>query len=268
MPIVSSSEKPHDLAAYRSWLAEVHKFNEGIHRSHYEVAARDALTCLAKSAFWTSICKELPNFAAEYEIEAGGYRLLADNTCPELLVKAFDSAIEKSYRHNVVTNAGWPTAPAGGWVLPENWFLRLGDVLWCRFKAKYLDGVEFLAGRIQKKAIACGHSCRVEHKARDEGYYAVHLDLTVACDLRTLTWGTERKDVGLEIQVTTEVQELILQLTHRYYERSRVAEPDPTFKWQWNYKAEEFTANYLGHILHYVEGMIMDIRDKQKGINK
>ena len=35
-------------------------------------------------------------------------------------------------------------------------------------------------------------------------------------------------------------------------------------KWQWNYKGDEFTANYLGHILHYVEGMIMEIRDKQE----
>ena len=26
----------------------------------------------------------------------------------------------------------------------------------------------------------------------------------------------------------------------------------------------EFAANYLGHVLHYVEGMIMDIREKQE----
>ena len=268
MPIVSLDEKPLDLAGYKRWLTRGHGFNEGLHRSHYEVATRDALACFAKSAFWASIRKELPNFAAEYEIETGGYLLLADTTCPELQVKPFDSAIEKSYRHNVVNSPGWPTEPEGGWVLPGNWWQQLGDILRCRFKAKYLDGVEFLVGRIQRAASTSGHSCWVEHKARDEGYYAVHLNLAVACDLRMLNWGTERRDLGLEIQVTTEVQELILQLTHYYYERRRVAEPDPTFKWQWNYKAEEFTANYLGHILHYVEGMIMDVRDKQKGLSK
>ena len=35
--------------------------------------------------------------------------------------------------------------------------------------------------------------------------------------------------------------------------------------WQWNYKSDEFAANYLGHILHYVEGMIIEIRDKKRG---
>ena len=35
-------------------------------------------------------------------------------------------------------------------------------------------------------------------------------------------------------------------------------------KWQWDYKSDEFSANYLGHILHYVEGMIVEIREKQK----
>jgi hypothetical protein len=34
------------------------------------------------------------------------------------------------------------------------------------------------------------------------------------------------------------------------------------------YRTEEFRANYLGHILHYIEGMIIDIRDKQKKENE
>ena len=39
---------------------------------------------------------------------------------------------------------------------------------------------------------------------------------------------------------------------------------DDDMKWQWDYKSDEFTANYLGHILHYVEGRIVELRDKQK----
>jgi len=31
----------------------------------------------------------------------------------------------------------------------------------------------------------------------------------------------------------------------------------------WRQRAE-FAANYLGHILHYIEGMIIDVRDKNR----
>jgi hypothetical protein len=53
-------------------------------------------------------------------------------------------------------------------------------------------------------------------------------------------------------------------LLHKYYEERRKKIGAEDVKWQWNYKTDEFVANYLGHILHYVEGMIMEIRDKQK----
>ncbi len=33
--------------------------------------------------------------------------------------------------------------------------------------------------------------------------------------------------------------------------------------WQWDYKCDEFLPNYLGHIIHYIEGMIMEVRDRK-----
>ena len=33
--------------------------------------------------------------------------------------------------------------------------------------------------------------------------------------------------------------------------------------WQWDYTNDRFNTNYLGHIVHYVEGMIVQLRDKQ-----
>ncbi|GAI51334.1 unnamed protein product [marine sediment metagenome] len=53
-------------------------------------------------------------------------------------------------------------------------------------------------------------------------------------------------------------------MLHKYYEETRKRLEKEDIKWQWNYKSDEFVANYLGHILHYVEGMIMEIREKQK----
>lgn len=34
-------------------------------------------------------------------------------------------------------------------------------------------------------------------------------------------------------------------------------------KWQWDYESDEFIPNYLGHILHYIEGMIMEVRKRE-----
>jgi hypothetical protein len=51
---------------------------------------------------------------------------------------------------------------------------------------------------------------------------------------------------------------------HKYYEERRKRIKEENIKWQWNYKSDEFTVNYLGHILHYVEGMIMEVRETQK----
>lgn len=53
-------------------------------------------------------------------------------------------------------------------------------------------------------------------------------------------------------------------MLHKYYEDKRKGIREEDIKWQWDYKSDEFATNYLGHILHYVEGMIMEIREKQK----
>jgi hypothetical protein len=31
----------------------------------------------------------------------------------------------------------------------------------------------------------------------------------------------------------------------------------------WNYRNDQFITTYLGHILHYVEGMIIEVRDRE-----
>ena len=52
-------------------------------------------------------------------------------------------------------------------------------------------------------------------------------------------------------------------MLHRYYEENRVNLSNDDIIWQWDYTKPEFTTNYLGHILHYLEGMIMEVRDKK-----
>jgi hypothetical protein len=33
----------------------------------------------------------------------------------------------------------------------------------------------------------------------------------------------------------------------------------------WKYDSDQFISAYLGHILHYVEGMIIEVRDRKRG---
>ncbi len=73
----------------------------------------------------------------------------------------------------------------------------------------------------------------------------------------------QKVNVPVEIQITTQLPEVIRKLMHKYYEEKR-SKLNTNTKWQWDYKSNEFSLNYLGHILHYIEGMIMEIREKQR----
>ena len=106
--------------------------------------------------------------------------------------------------------------------------------------------------------------CQIFFEAREEGYYAAHLYTKQKFEIPKVTWDTEKVEISIEIQITTQLQEVIRKLLHKYYEERRKKVKKEDVKWQWNYKSDEFIANYLGHILHYIEGMIMEIRGKQK----
>ncbi len=190
--------------------------------------------------------------------------MLVRSASPKLCVKPFDSFFSKTFRKNVSENELWPDPPEGGWILPSNWYTRISDIIRTLFTVRYLDGVEFLTAKIE--SLCCGHGlpCQYHHEAREEGYYAVHLYTKQEFEVPRRDWDTERIDVWIEIQITSQLQELIRRLLHRYYEKRRLLAVRKDLKWQWDYTSDEFCTNYLGHILHYVEGMIMTIREKQK----
>lgn len=106
-------------------------------------------------------------------------------------------------------------------------------------------------------------TCENSFEARDEGYYALHIYAVKEFEIPKLDWNTEKKNISIEFQITTQLQDVIGNLTHWHYERRRMGTKSREKKWQWDYKSEEFTTNYLGHILHYVEGMIMEVRENQ-----
>ena len=72
----------------------------------------------------------------------------------------------------------------------------------------------------------------------------------------------------LEIQVTTQLQEVVQGVMHDEYEVSRLKKVgipelrDSTMPW--DYTSEQFSISYLGHVLRYVEGMIVQARMRRE----
>ncbi len=257
-------EKPKDITEYKKWLKENHKIDLSDKiKNHYESVTEKMKQQFIISDFWKQLVKNISEYNDEYLIDKQ-YHLFQDMNTPEISTKPFKSIIEKTYRKNIIENENYPNPPITGWILPENWYLYINDILRTTLVVKYLDGVDFL---VQKIKLLCegnnkDFSCYFE--AREVGYYAVHLYTRDNFEIPKIDWDTYRVDTDIEIQITTQLQEVIRKLLHKYYEERRIKIVDRTEKsWQWDYRSDEFATNYLGHILHYVEGMIVDIREKE-----
>jgi len=183
---------------------------------------------------------------------------------PEIQIKKIESFIEKTYRKNVINNDKWPEAPEDGWVEPENWYSRIHDIIRTMFVVKYIDGVKYLTEEI---SLLCEKHCLIDYEAREEGYYAVHINIPKIIDISGIGIKLRNEEITFEIQVTTQLQELIRKLLHKYYEENRVKNQPEGRIWQWDYLSDEFSVNYIGHILHYIEGMIVEVRDSKGGSN-
>lgn len=256
--------KPKDIEDYKTWLLK--ELNVRVttrHKTQYGYISDRIKSSLECSPFWKEILGQMERLNNDYFLKTG-YYLFIPNFKPELLLKEFDSFFEKTFRKNVLYNKKWPEPPNNAWVVPDNWYETINDIVRTCFVVKYLDGVEFLVGKIKEIGTGFHLNFKEYYEAREEGYYAVHLYAKCKFEIPRETWDTEEKEITFEIQITTQLQDVIRKLTHKYYETRRTKTEFESKKWQWNYETEEFASNYLGHILHYVEGMIMEIRKKQK----
>ena len=124
-----------------------------------------------------------------------------------------------------------------------------------------MDGVEFLVEKLIFLAQSMSLSHRVDYAAKSEGYYAAHFYFFNDLVIPTKTFGSQTVTMSMEIQITTQLQDAIAELTHdRYVSNRNFKSSDQD--WRWNHKDLNFKPSYLAHILHYVEGMILEIRDR------
>jgi hypothetical protein len=262
--VTRNMEKPRTISEYIRWLRKslgvsVDKY----YYAYYDLATSKARDGLEASNFWARLVGNLREYDQEYQLKTG-YPLFTGIE-PKLLVKPFDSFLLKTYRKNVLENRTWPAEPEDGWILPNNWLSRINDIIRTLFVVKYFDGVRFMIEKIDSLCEQQKMEFSASFEAREEGYYAAHLTTKQLLEVPKINWDTEKIWFSVELQVTTQLQEVIRKLLHKYYERKRGMIEEATEKWQWDYSCDEFGANYIGHILHYIEGMIVEIRERQKG---
>jgi hypothetical protein len=259
-----ASEKPTDMATYKTWLREQRGVSvSGRTENHYRSVISKVREDFEKTLLWKRLTANLHRYNDEYVLSHQGYPLWESDKPPVLETKSFDSFLLKTFRKNVLDNANWPDPPPGDWILPDNWFSKIDDAVRTLLVVKYLDGVEFTMDALSSLSQRLKTKFQAHMEAREEGYYAAHMYIRKRFEIPRETWDTERVDVSIEIQITTQLQEAIRRLLHKYYEARRANPIVGDEKWQWAYGSDEFVVNYLGHILHYVEGMIMDVRKRQ-----
>ena len=257
-------ERPTDLNQYEKWLEEElgYRITARVKR-RYETVSLLVRSGFEQTDFWKCLKKELEESEAAYQLKTNGYSLLMIK--PEKLeldIKGFDPFVWKTVRWNAFENKNWPSKPDGGWVTPENWFSKINDIVRTRVVVKYLDGVEILVERLQQLCNISDLTPSVKWEASEEGYYAAHLYVEREYSI-PLEFDSEKVPIKVEIQVTSQLQEAIDRLTHKYYEERRSKVKSSDSKWQWDYEGDEFIPNYLGHILHYIDGMIMEVKNRE-----
>jgi hypothetical protein len=261
---VAVAQKPADVRAYEEWLRSAHNVDVyGAPRSHYESVTAKVKVDLERSATWRGLVDAMREYGEEYVLTTNYQLFTADAELP-LALKPYDSFVLKTFRRNVIDNGQWPDPPAGGWILPTGWFVAINDMIRTSVVVKYLDGIKFLVSKITTYATNNQLASRVDFEAKETGYYAAHIYLVRQFEIPRENWDTEKAEIAVEIQVTSQLQDVLGQLTHPFYELRRVRLREPEEKWQWVYNSDEFVPNYLGHILHYVEGMIMVVRERSK----
>ena len=258
-----TSQKPQNEDDFIKWMEAKFEVPNDHAKSYYDSNAARLLTAFQKHPFWKRIGDQLKEWDIAYYKEKGVH-LTTTSELPIVVSKPYTSLLNKAYRKDCLNNKDFPNEPEKGWICPQTWFDKIHDIIRTSFIVKYLDGVKYLDQKLSQVAeeVGCKYFCSYE--AHDDGYYAAHAAVVLELSIVGMDWQESNHLIEVEIQITTELQEMVKSLLHKYYEDNRRKVVSPDYKWQWDYHSEQFVPNFLGHIAHYLEGMIVEIRDKQE----
>ncbi|WP_133161739.1 hypothetical protein [Deinococcus koreensis] len=176
-------------------------------------------------------------------------------------VKSIESIINKAYRINKILEDD-PSIRDFQPIIPNQWMNQVTDICRGTIVCRYIDGPLYLGSRICEYLKSLGCYSNLVAVAKDRGYYAYHIEFTFPIDVVNYRAGeATREDIRFEMQITTQLQQVLYSLTHPYYEMLRVGRVMEAENWQWEYDSVKFKSAYLSHTLHLLESLILEVRD-------
>lgn len=252
---------PTSESEYIDWIREVAGADfTGATQRLYKSNAAVALLAAQEHIFFSNIENFLRSCEQEY-VRVTGSSLIMNEYSVKLVQKSYESAVNKTYRINIVNNRRLPGEPADRWVTPENWFAKLNDIIRGTIVCKYIDGPKFLAEKLEAYANHYQLENRYVSQQRDDGYYAYHFYVKVPVELNNARMESDLVNLDIELILTTQLQEILYMITHRFYEDTRNQRLNDAASWKWDVKSNRFKAGYLSHTLHLLEAIIMELRD-------
>lgn len=204
-----ASSKRVEFKDYDDWL-HTQGVSVDIQESHYNLISRELVTAFSGSEFWTKAVKSLRDVDANYQI-LNAYPLISVDV-PKLVTKPWPSFLHKTYRKNTLSNANFPSPPEDGWVLPQNWYERIHDIVRTTIEVKYLDGVALVLRSLCEVAGHAGCKHQSDLEARASGCYAAHFQCEFSCPIPDISWKRYDQKVMVEVQTTTAIKEVIKRL--------------------------------------------------------
>ena len=256
--------RPNTIADYIEWASANLKvdFSAPATRNRYETNVQNAQNTVQNSGFIRGFPAFITKQEGEYHSRTGAQLVLYEELT--VVKKPFDSAVQKSFRHNVLHNRDFPGRPRKDWVTPDNWYSKFDDLVRSTLVCKFIDAPRILAEALTGHAVSAGCTGRHIHRSTDEGYYAFHHYTAFQVEVVDDEWNSHTTNMEFEIQLTTQFQEVLRELTHPLYEAARLAAGPRDDQWKWDYDTPRFQTSYLGHTLHMIEAMIVQVRNTGK----
>lgn len=237
-------------------------------RFWYETTRNNVFASVLDNPFLGQLNRTLEEAASSFR-HTHNVELFAFNRAPTTLVwdkKTYVSFLNKLYRINCIENPNFPSPPTDGWCALQDSFRQIDDTVRTTVVVAYADGPAFLARFIEQKAGESGLRVRLKDHAKEKGYYAHHVYVYLPLHVSAPPSGSTAADddypsieVPIEIQITTELQGALREITHRLYEKER---NDDNFgpHWKSQFGSGRFKAAYMAHSLRFIEAMIVELR--------
>ncbi|EIN4364571.1 hypothetical protein ACEV8V_22965 [Vibrio parahaemolyticus] len=259
-------EKPKTLEEYFAWANETlaSPFQDDAVGNMYNANIATIRTAVEGHEFFQWLNDKSGQWCEEY-IEKNGCELYTSDSVPTLHTKPFQSAIDKSFRFNVLWNGNFPEEPENGWITTANLVASFNDIIRGCLVCKYVDGPSYVTAKLTEYAEELGLENRCYSQERDDGYYAYHFYVKIPVTLFNRDFTAYDTEIEVEIQVTTQLQEVLRSITHKFYEKERSVDTNDVGKWKWDFESGKFKVGYLSHTLHLLESIILESRNAVLG---